>query len=181
MPANSDEDQDTQPSSKRRKTTNKPSATDDNQEHIKEIKQNLHEKRGSSYTSMQYRCWAELIAINSHASYDDPPPYPVFNGGRSSRAKAQSCTLTTAFTFMVEAVASALKSNKASTPVSCTPCSTASAGVTYSSPGKIADVRSKYIYQLKELHSLIEAGALNQAEVLDQKHPILEQLKKPQP
>ena len=81
VPANSDEDQDTQPSSKRRKTTNKQSATDDNQERIEEIKQKLHEKHGSSYTPMQYRCWAELIAINSHTSYDDPPPYPMFNGG----------------------------------------------------------------------------------------------------
>ena len=178
-PVNSDKEQDTQPLSKRRKT-NEQSATDDNQGCIEEIKQKLLEKQGSSYTPMQYRCWAELIAINCHTSYDDPPPYPMFNGGRSSRTKAQSCALTTAFTSMAEAVATALKPGKASTPASCTPCSTASTGVTYSS-GKIADARSKYIHQLEKLHSLFEAGALSQAEFLDQKHPILEQLNKLSP
>ena len=48
----------------------------------------------------------------------------------------------------------------------------------YSSPGKIADIRAKYIQQIKELHSLFESGALTETEFLDQKRPVLEQLKK---
>ena len=39
-------------------------------------------------------------------------------------------------------------------------------------------LRAKYIQQIKELHSLFESGALTKTEFLDQKRPVLEQLKK---
>ena len=46
------------------------------------------------------------------------------------------------------------------------------------SPNKIADLRSKYIQQMRELHSLHELGALTESEFKEQKQPILVQLKK---
>ena len=43
------------------------------------------------------------------------------------------------------------------------------------------ELRSKYIQQLKELHLLVEAGALTEQEYFDQKEPLLHQLKKMNP
>ena len=46
-----------------------------------------------------------------------------------------------------------------------------------SSPYKVADLRGKYIQQLRELHSLLEAGAINDAEYAEEKETVLKQLK----
>ena len=46
------------------------------------------------------------------------------------------------------------------------------------SPGKIANLRSNYLQQLRDLHSLLESGAINDKEFQEQKMPILEQLRK---
>ena len=79
------------------------------------------------------------------------PPYPMFNGGRTTWKKASpSSDLTTAFTNMAEAEATAFE------PSPNTPQQTVSPRRVHSSPEKIADVRSKYIQQIKELHSLLQ-------------------------
>ena len=143
---------------------------------MEEIKRKLIEKHGDAFTPMQYRGWAELLAIDAHSSYDVPPPYPMFNGGRTTQKKANpSSDLTTAFTSMAQAVAMAFK------PSPSTPQQTVLPERVHTSQEKIADVRSKYIQQIKELHSLLQIGALSEEEFLDQKHPVLEQLKKLQP
>ena len=49
------------------------------------------------------------------------------------------------------------------------------------SPAKVVDLRRNYLEQVKELHSLLECGALTEAEFEEQKVPILEQLKKMKP
>ena len=45
------------------------------------------------------------------------------------------------------------------------------------SPSKLANLRSNYLQQMRDLHSLYESGAINESEFLEQKGPILEQLK----
>lgn len=46
------------------------------------------------------------------------------------------------------------------------------------SPGKLANLRSNYLQQLRDLHSLLESGAINDREFQEQKTPILDQLRK---
>ena len=155
-----------------------PSVTENKHKRIEDIKQKLLEKHGSENSPMQYRLWAEMIAIGTHSSYDLPPRIPMFTGGRTIKPKAQHTSdLTVALTTMAEAVTGALKPKEVSiastavtTTVTAVPCC--------SSPGKIADIRSKYIQQLRELHALYEIGALTETEFTKQKLPVLEQLKK---
>ena len=45
------------------------------------------------------------------------------------------------------------------------------------SPAKLATLRSNYLQQMRDLYSLFESGAINESEFLEQKAPILEQLK----
>ena len=49
------------------------------------------------------------------------------------------------------------------------------------SPAKLADLRSNYLRQMRDLHSLFECGAITESEFLEQKTPILDQLKKMKP
>ena len=139
------------------------------------MKQKLVDKYGGEYSTM--RLWAEKVATGSHSSLDTPPCVPMFTSGRT-KAKQNSANtdMTTVFTSMAEAVIGALKPTPPPKPGSTTPVSGSAIG--YPSPGKIADIRSKYIQQLCELHAL---GALTDKEFNDQKLPILDQLKKFQP
>ena len=44
------------------------------------------------------------------------------------------------------------------------------------SPGKIANLRSNYLQQMRDLHLLFENGAITECEFQEQKLTILEQL-----
>lgn len=180
-PAISDDESDDETPIKRRRLNKSSSVTENKHKRIEDIKQKLLEKHGSEYSPMQYRLWAEMIAIGTHSSYDLPPRIPMFTGGRTIKPKTHTSDLTVALTTMAEAVTGALKPKEvstASTAVTTAVTTTVTAVPCCSSPGKIADVRSKYIQQLRELHSLYEIGALTETEFTEQKLPVLEQLKK---
>ena len=49
------------------------------------------------------------------------------------------------------------------------------------SPAKSGGPKHNYLEQVSDLHSLLECGALTEAEFEEQKAPILEQLKKMKP
>ena len=99
------------------------------------------------------------------------PSVPMFTskGGRQT----PSSTLTNAFTNMASSIASALSNNQ-------TPTKSSSTGSS-SSPVRVVQMRSQYIQQLKDLHSLFEAGALSEQEYAEEKDSILAQLKKMTP
>lgn len=100
-----------------------------------------------------------------YRSVDDPPRVPMFTGGRE-----QVQVLTSAVADMAKAISTPHSTEN----VNIGPART-SVGI---SPGKIANLRSNYLQQLRDLHSLLESGAINDDEFQEQKAPILEQLKK---
>ena len=141
-----------QPPCKRRKDHKGSAASpavieDDHQQCIDNIKRKLHEKHGSMFTPMQYQGWAELLAINSHSSYDSSPPYPMFSAGRSTRNKSHTSEIAAAFTTMAHAFAGNLQPKQLLPPSGTTPSTSTSTAATTSgaSPGRIADLRAKYI------------------------------------
>ena len=84
----------------------------------------------------------------------------MFTGVKAGKPN-QTTVLSQAFTEMASSIASALtdhSSNHTSTPG--TPPSSSRHSCASSSPGRLVERRSKYIQQLKELHLLVEAGAL---------------------
>lgn len=121
------------------------------------------------FTKIQYRLWAEMIDVGTHKSLDEAPSVPMFTIKSGSRQSSSASTLTNAFTNMASSLASALSNNQTPTKSSTTGSS--------SSPGRVVQLRSQYIQQLKDLHSLFEAGALSVQEYTDEKDLILAQLK----
>lgn len=99
----------------------------------------------------------------------------MFVGGREKRPN-QVQMLTSAVSEMARAM-TAGGATPHSTPAPAGP-STTSEGI---SPGKVANLRSSYLQQMRELHSLFESGALTDYEFQEQQIPILEQLKKLSP
>ena len=147
----------------------KTSAIEEKNQRVQELIRSIQDKHGDKFTKIQYRLWAEMIDVGTHKSLDEAPSVPMFTskGGRQT----QSSTLTNAFTNMASSIASALSNNQTPTKSSSTT----------SSPVRVVQMRSQYIQQLKDLHSLFEAGALTEQEYAEEKDSILAQLKKMTP
>lgn len=123
--------------------------------------------------SLSHRCTPLLcIAHTLSRSLNEPPFYPAFSG-REKRVTPIT-GLTTAVAEMARAISQ--QYSPGARPSSPPPISAApSAGI---SPSKVANLRSNYLQQMRDLHSQYASGALTESESLDQKMPILEQLKK---
>ena len=103
-------------------------------------------------------------------SLDDPPNHPAFKAVGDKKPN-QVQALTTAVTEMARAMTSSAPASAVNTGT----LPTTTAGV---SPGKIAILRSNYLQQIRDLHSLFENGAITECEFQEQKLTILEHLKK---
>jgi hypothetical protein len=105
-------------------------------------------------------------------SLEDPPTSPMFQGGREKKPN-QVQALTSCMTEMAKAMASSSPHTQAAESTSAGPLH-APVGI---SPGKMANLWSNYLQQLRDLHALLESGAINDSEFQDQKATVLEQLK----
>jgi hypothetical protein len=144
----------------------KKTALEIKNERVEEIIKKLIGTHKDKYTKIQYRLWAEMLDVGTHTSYTECPPVPIFN---QKRSKSTSSSLTEAITDIAESISVALgKNSKSRGDMSV--CSS-------SSPFKTVDVQSKYLQQLKELHSLFEAGGITENEYLELKAPILDNMK----
>jgi hypothetical protein len=80
-------------------------------------------------------------------------------------------------TAAVTQMARAITSSGSSVPMSSATASTPSTGPTTTagiSPGKVANLRSNYLQQIRDLHSLFENGAITEREFQEQNLSILE-------
>ena len=154
---------------------------------VQEIFQKLKTQHGDKYTGPQYRLWAEAIDVNQHSSYNEHPQGSFFSAmqGRAHgvRKSGSSDVLTTAVTTLATSLAAALQP----------PCSESSNNSAHKSAGsstppqresrspvitpvRAAQLKTTYITQIKELHSLVEIGALTPEQYEDQQDSILQQM-----
>jgi len=106
-------------------------------------------------SSEQLKVWAHLVAMDKHQSLEIPPDKPFFRGKKSFAKSCEKVTPTTP--------------DKSGLPTTEKPgCS----------PMRRSNLRSQYMQQLKEWHSLYETGAISQHEFEEQKQIILEDLSK---
>ena len=133
------------------------SALERKNERIEDNIRRLHDQHGNNFSKVQYRLWTEMLDIGTYKSYDNLPSVPMFTGVKAGKPN-QTTALSQAFTEMASSIASALtdhSSNHTSTPG--TPPSSSRHSCASSSPGRLVELRSKYIQQLKELHLLVES------------------------
>ena len=139
-----------------------PNASKDNRIH--KLMQQLRDNHGNKYASVQYRLWAEMSDIGSHDSLSEPPNVPMFSGERKTRAshKKESLTVSDIGTAIASVISGANSINHASAVATSALC-----------PSQKAEVRGRYISQMKDLHSLLQLGAISQDEYDSQKKKIL--------
>ena len=96
---------------------------------------------------------------------DDPSRIPAFAPTQKQKGSSQIAQLTTALTQIAGAM----------TPTSQSSLSvSANTSATSISPAKMANLRSNYLQQMRDLHCLRESGAISEAEFREQKIPILQ-------
>lgn len=187
----SDSDSDgTQRSSTSRLKRRKRSLYEEKNARVQEIFEKLKVRHGDKYTGPQYRLWAEAIDVNQHSSYDEHPQGSFFSAmqGRAHgiRKSGSSDVLSTAVTTLATSLAAALQPRGESSSI----CSTASGSSTppqhkprspVITPVRAAQLKTTYINQIKELHSLVEIGALTTEQYEVQRDSILQQMDKLNP
>ena len=112
-----------------------------------------------------------MIDVDSQESLDYPPNVPAF-GGMQQNPKC--LTLASAVTELGTAIATAVLGR--SVPLMESPKSTSSDRKSIT-PTRKADIRSKYITQLGELHQLLDVGAIEEKEYVEQKSIVMDELK----
>ena len=144
------------------------------QEEVEEIHLKLKEKHADKYTPAQLRLWANMLQIGTHKDYNMPPDVPMFGGGKKRYEKHSE--VVDALSGIAEGIVRALKPHSGTqspTHASVSSQSTTCVGV---SPGKQVQLRGQLITQIKQLHELLEAGAISLEEYNSQKAPTLEKL-----
>ena len=118
-------------------------------ERVDQLVDDLKLKHGPTYNNIQYRVWAETIDAGRHSSVDSPPRGRFFNSqGRKDTSHS-----------------SPPRSQQANAELVLT-------------PGKTAQLRSTYIQQIKDLHSLVDVGAISNEQFVKQRDVLFQQMDK---
>ena len=169
--------EDTRTSRRKRQLTSRVNAREERKTRVNDLKTQLREKHESQFSGVQYALWAETIVAGTHESLEEPPPVPMFGAQRPRGHSRGSGNLTDALTVMADKLATALtQPNNPS--ASGTISSPNSSSGNYCSPSKSAELRGKYIHQLRELVDLRDIGALTGEEFEDQRCAIVNLMKK---
>ena len=83
--SDSDNDQHSQTVKKKRKT-----ASEDKENRVDDTVDKLREKHGTSWSTIQYRVWAETIVGGRHTSFDQPPKGAYFKRSKTSQPTCSS-------------------------------------------------------------------------------------------
>ena len=171
--------EDTRTSRRRRQLTSRSNAREERKTRVNDLKTQLREKHGSQFSGVQYALWAETIVAGTHESLEEPPPVPMFGAQRPRGHNRSSGNLTDALSVMADKLATALtQPSNSSTLTSSTLSSPSSSSSNYCSPSKSAELRGKYIHQLKEIVNLRDIGALTGEEFEEQRCVIVNLMKK---
>ena len=74
-----DYDTDNEEDIEKKKPKKRKKKEDDREEKVEKLVEGLKAKHGTTYTPIQFRIWAEMIAGGVHISQDEPPHTTFFN------------------------------------------------------------------------------------------------------
>lgn len=134
----------------------------------------LEEKHGDKYSGPAYTLWAKFIRNGRHKSYDEPPPIPLITGEQKGRVQSKKESFSDALKGAVAVFANAL--NTPASPAPTTPASPLTTSAL--SPNNQANLRRKYLEDLRTLSQLLNDGVLSDAEFQEQKDVLLNGLRR---
>ena len=116
---------------------------------VEEIIKKLKEKHGDAFSVEKLNCWAHMLNVGRHSSYDEPPDFPFFKRPKNDKHSGASVSGTSS------AVSTAADS-----------------------PTKRVGLRAQCIDQLSKWHALLIAGGIDQQQYDELKDTILGDIKK---
>ena len=161
------ENKEEEPKSKREK----------NEDVEKEIRVQLEEKHGDKYSGPAYTLWAKFIRNGRHKSYDEPPPIPLITGEQRGRVQSKKESFSDALKGAAAVFADAIYM-KSPGPSSPAPSTSTPITVSALSPNNQANLRRKYLEDLRTLSQLLNDGVLSDAEFQEQKDVLLNGLRR---
>lgn len=137
----------------------KKKKSEERDERIQELAEDLQSKHGTKYTRMQYRIWSEMVVGGVYKDCDIPPSTTMFkrSGGTFNSAGWKKEDLKQALTQIASAVTP--------TRSGCSSNST--------SPARAIEGRSKCYRQLAELKNLRDSGVLSDEQFEFEREAIL--------
>ena len=139
-----------------------------NEEIESEIRMQLEEKHGNKYSGPAYTLWAKFIRNGRHKSYDEYPPIPLITGEQRGRIQSKKESFSDALKGAAAVFTHALNTPSSSAPT--TPGPTASPITTSAlSPNNQANLRRKYLEDLRTLSQLLNDGVLSDTEFQEQR------------
>ena len=146
----------------------------------------LKEKQGNKYSMPQLRLWARSIVSGTDDSTEEPPNLPAITGLGPKRPKKQSvgdALAEAASTFASAIRAPEIRQSGGPNAVVLSGNSPSKAGSSSESgrpiclsPGRVTELRSKKLQELKELQYLLEHNILTNKEFAEQKALVLASL-----
>ena len=158
---------------KREDSSNNPSKRQKKEDDVDSVFKQLKEKHDTKFSTPQLRLWARMVTNNLYDDLEEPPKIPAFTSTpRRSHQPSVSSAINAAAIAITKALGGNVKENEATnSPVN-------SPGSVCVSPGKVVELRMKNYEQLRYLQSLFEDGILSQTKYTEQKHTILDSLRK---
>ena len=111
---------------------------------VEEIIKKLKEKHGDAFSVEKLNCWAHMLNVGRHSSYDEPPDFPFLKRPKNDKHSGVSVSGTSS------AVSTAANS-----------------------PTKRVGLRAQCIDQLSKWHALLIAGGIDQQQYDELKNTIL--------
>ena len=152
---------------------------------VDDVVSELKEKHSSMYSLPQLRLWARSIISGNHDSKDEPPNLPAITGLGPKRPKKQS--FGDALAEAASSFASAIRApeiRQSGGPNAVVLSGGNPTKVSESErpvclyPGRVTELRSKKLQELKELQYLLEHNILTNEEFAEQKALVLASLRK---
>ena len=158
---------------------------------VDDVVSELKKKQGDKYTMPQLRLWARCIVSGNHESTDEPPDLPPITGNGPKKPRKQSlgdALMEAANTFAAQVRGSEIKQSGNAIVVSGSGTQTPTKLNTsvcidndksaVLSPGKVTELRSKKLQELRELQCLRDQNILTEEEFAEQKGLVLASLRK---
>ena len=144
-------------------------------ERVQERYEALKKQHGTKYSGPQYRFWAEALEVGLHSNVEDPPRGRMFEGSAAKGSKKPN-EFKEAITDLAKVITGVMQKGQKTTPLRSSPMKQVHTSPNVSRPLKVAELQSKYIQQVKDLHGLNEVGAISQEDFEEQKRVVLEQV-----
>ena len=155
---------------------------------VNDVVSDVKKKQGDKYSLPQLCLWAHCIVSGNHESTDEPPDVPPITGNGPKRPKKQTLgdaiveaasTFAHAYTTQSVGPNAIVVSGNTQTPTKLsTSAYTDNEKSVVLSPGRVTELRSKKLQELRELQCLRDQNILTEEEFAEQKGLVLASLRK---